>query len=329
MLEEDEYSTPILQSLESASLVRSFLGEYPKSLSYSFRLLRVGSIVNEDLQEIVHGLVNLRILLAMNACHSLASSVYFLWNLQTLFLRDASADFVCEIWKMPQLRHVIADGGMAYCVSDPLSDEEDMVLENLHTLFCVKNLKFGEGVLKRIPNIRMLKLYYERKIDGSRVKEGEDYYDLRNVCRLHKLETLKLQCHNIDSHLMREVSFPYSLKKLALVNTKLPWEDMNTKIGSLPLLQVLKLKKNSFIGSEWETSEDQFLNLKFLLIESCYIDCWITDNAHFPRLEHLVLRSISELEEIPSCMGDIPTLHSITVYKCSDSVVEFSSKNKG
>lgn len=119
---------------------------------------------------------------------------------------------------------------------------------------------------------------------------------------------------------MREVSFPSSLKKLTLEKTNLPWEDVKTKIGLLPLLQVLKLKKNSFIGSVWKTCEDQFPNLKFLLIENCDIERWITYKTHFPRLEHLHLCIVNWLAEIPSSIGDIPTLQSIKVVRCSVSV---------
>ena len=122
------------------------------------------------------------------------------------------------------------------------------------------------------------------------------------------------------------MSFPDSLKKLTLQCTYLHWKDMKTKIGSLPHLQVLKLRQGSFIGSEWETLEDQFLNLKFLLIERLDLECWITESVHFPCLEHLHLRYVERLREIPSCIGDIPTLHSIKLLCCSNSVVDSARK---
>ncbi|XP_047959696.1 putative late blight resistance protein homolog R1B-16 isoform X2 [Salvia hispanica] len=323
-LKKDEYPTPLIQSLESASLVRMLVGEFPDSFSYNFRLLRI--MVLEDYseeedshdycEEILHGLVNLRLLIMEVRGHSLPSSVYFHWNLQTLVIQNDHEDYVCEIWKLPQLRHfIIYNGGTligAYCLPDRFNDEKDMVLKDLQTLCVVSNLKFGEGVLKRIPNIKKLKLCYDREVDTS---GEEDYYRLNNLCCLHKLQTLRFRGSS------RQVSFPHSLKKLTLECTQLAWEDMSTKIGSLPHLQVLKLKNNSFIGSEWETTEDQFLNLKILLIEACYLECWITDNTHFPRLEHLHLRWMESLREIPSCIGDIPTLHSIKLLYCSDSAV--------
>ncbi|XP_047957000.1 putative late blight resistance protein homolog R1B-16 [Salvia hispanica] len=321
---ENEYPTPLLHSLESASLVRSFFGKRPKSLSQKFSLLRVSDDFSEEedrrdyYEEIFLGLVNLRYLV-VNVNWNLPeipSSVSFLWNLQTLNLCSIRRDYVFEIWKMPQLRHVITYGHQpngAYCLPDPQSDREDMMLENLQTLFEVKNLKFGAEMLKRIPNIKKLKLYYE---DIS--TEG-NYYHLNNIRYLHKLETLRLRSlDRFDRNL--EVSLPSSLKKLTLERTYLPWEDMYKIIGSLPHLQVLKLKKNSFIGSVWKTFEGQFSNLKFLLIENCDLKYWVTNNTHFPNLEHLVLRHIWWLQEIPSCIGDIPTLQTMKLVNCSDSV---------
>lgn len=100
----------------------------------------------------------------MHLLTRIPSLVCFHWNLQTIFVYDISEDYVLEIWKMSQLRHVMTgyegklDG--AYCLSNSLNEEEDMVvLENLQTLFNVKNLKFGEGVLKKIHNIKKLKQY--------------------------------------------------------------------------------------------------------------------------------------------------------------------------
>ncbi|XP_047967883.1 putative late blight resistance protein homolog R1A-4 [Salvia hispanica] len=157
---------------------------------------------------------------------------------------------------------------------------------------------------------------------------GEDEYRLNNVCFLHNLEDLQLWCSSQNTSIIRHVSFPRSLKKLTLRNTYLRWEDMKTKIGSLPVLQVLKLKKNSFIGSKWKTFEEQFLNLKLLLIEDCDVERWITHDAHFPRLEHLHLRYAERLREIPLCMGDISTLQTIMLEDCSNAVMDSAQKIK-
>lgn len=55
----------------------------------------------------------------------------------------------------------------------------------------------------------------------------------------------------------------------------------------------------------------------------CNLEYWTIDNAHhFPRLEHLVLRFLKRLREIPSSIGDIPMLRSIKLEGCSDAAAE-------
>lgn len=126
--------------------------------------------------------------------------------------------------------------------------------------------------------------------------------------------------------MQQNVAFPSSLKKLTLLGCRLHWEDVTAKIGPLPLLQVLKLKLDSFIGSDWVTVEGQFCSLKFLLIDFCDdLENWTTDDTHFPRLEHLCLKRLYNLTEIPSSIGEIPTLESIELDRCSYSV-EISAK---
>ncbi|XP_042049773.1 putative late blight resistance protein homolog R1B-12 [Salvia splendens] len=328
-LQQWEYPTQLIQSLKFAPSVRSFFGRAPTDLSNNFRLLRISmfeAYPGVDYVKIFLQRVNMRLLvIGVGECYltNVLSSISFLWNLQTVIIDEARWDHYCDIWKVPQLRHVKfinrVDNDGRFYVPVPRSDEEDMVMENLQSLYIVYDLKFCAGVLKRIPNIKKLKLCYQK---NDRKEEDDDDYQLDKICCLHKLEYLTLESSRKYSHWVRQVSFPCSLTKLTLEDTNLPWEDMKTKIGPLPLLQVLKLKWRAFIGSEWETLEDQFSNLKFLLIETCDVECWITENTHFPRLEHLHLRSVDRLREIPSCMGDIPTLLSIKLSCCCDSVVD-------
>ncbi|KAL8538146.1 hypothetical protein ACS0TY_000198 [Phlomoides rotata] len=92
-----------------------------------------------------------------------------------------------EIWKMPLLRHVSLDG---FALPDPSNGEDNFVLENLQTLSDIRNLKFSEEVVKRIPNIKKLKLTYERA--GLDEEVLPEYY-LINLGRLQKLESLSLR----------------------------------------------------------------------------------------------------------------------------------------
>ncbi|KAL8543450.1 hypothetical protein ACS0TY_004115 [Phlomoides rotata] len=285
--------------------------------------------------------VNLRYLsVTLNfpgATSRLVSLCSHFWNLQTLDVQDA--DFydyelviASAIWEIPLLRHVKL---FNLVLPDPPNGEHHFVLKNLQTLKGVINFKFSEEVVKRIPNIRKLKLIYT--ISGVEAEDSPDFC-LNNLGRLQKLESLNLKTRrycDIGKISRSLVSFPQSLKKLTLTRTRLNWEDLTRSIGSLPLLQFLVLW-NACVGPKWETAEGDFCSLRVLKIWSVDYDLrywetdsagfdlryWETDSAHFPRLEHLCLDGLKNLEEIPSCIGDIPTLKSIRVRNCNKSVTD-------
>ncbi|KAI3455560.1 hypothetical protein Pfo_012223 [Paulownia fortunei] len=312
----------VLDALQSSSLARCLICYFERALPLlNFRLLRVLKAVDKRPYsayqyryslETIFQVINLRyidISIGWSLISEIPSSVYLLWNLQTLVVDHYDVVIApSEIWKMPQLRHVEFK---KLDLPDPPG--ETMTL----------NLKCGEQVVKRVPNIKKLQIYYEGFVEGSACC-------LNNLGRLHKLESLA--CFFLPlmkatrSELMQNLSFPHSLKKLTLDGSLLHWEEMRTEIGSLPILEVLKLRTWSFIGPEWETVEGQFCSLKFLSISACDLECWTTDSTHFPRLEHLVLEVLDKLMEIPSGIGDIPTLQSIVLDSCSDSAVISAKK---
>ncbi|KAL0397262.1 UNVERIFIED_CONTAM: hypothetical protein Scaly_0174600 [Sesamum calycinum] len=83
-------------------------------------------------------------------------------------------------------------------------------------------------------------------------------------------------------------------------------------IGSLPNLEVLKLRNDAFIGTQWESSEEEFPRLKFLQMEWLNLKFWRAESTHFPVLQCLIIGYCSELE-IPCEIGEIPTLQLIEV----------------
>ncbi|EYU19026.1 hypothetical protein MIMGU_mgv1a020094mg [Erythranthe guttata] len=225
----------------------------------------------------------------------------------------------CEIWNMTQLKHVNFD---RLELPDPPTGgkDDEFVLGNLQTLTNIRNFKCGKEIVKRIPNINKLQIFYYEE------PQGFLSYCLDNLGHLHKLESLRFSLNPINkpslNDLVENFILPNSLKKLTLEGTYLKWEEMNTKIGLLPNLQVLKLKASSFVGAEWETVEGQFCNLRYLLINMCSdLEWWTTDSSSFPRLEHLVLQQLDKLNEIPSGIGEIPTLQSIELNLCHDDAV--------
>lgn len=119
------------------------------------------------------------------------------------------------------------------------------------------------------------------------------------------------------------IHFPSTLKKLCLSGFGLPWEEMSS-IGRLPNLQVLKLEKRAFIGLPWETRDEEFQELRFLKLNLINIEQWTTYSEHFPKFRCLVLRRCMNLQEIPSELGNTPTLQRIEVISC-DSKVNLSA----
>ncbi|KAL9167334.1 hypothetical protein ABFS82_05G089800 [Erythranthe guttata] len=303
MSEKDYHPDPVLRTLQYVPLVRSLICNFEERLPLlDFRLLRVLKVDDkksyfdnnrqyEYSVEVVFRLVNLRFIAIRSDVlkkSGFPSSVNLLWNLQTLILPDP-----------------------------PIGGKDDeFVLGNLQTLTYIRNFKCGEEVVKRIPNINKLQISYFEE------PQGFLSYCLDNLDHLHKLESLRFSLYSKNKHLVQNFILPNSLKKLTLWGTMLKWDDMKTKIGLLPSLQVLKLKASSFVGTEWETIEGQFCNLRYLLIRSCRdLEWWTTDSNHFPRLEHLHLQFLDKLKEIPSCIGEISTLQSIELISCSKLAV--------
>ncbi|KAH6809882.1 hypothetical protein C2S51_027665 [Perilla frutescens var. frutescens] len=270
-----------------------------------------------DVVEGIFGQVNLRYLAMfgsqVQSLSTFPSSLCLLWNLQTLVLERSGMIALAappEIWKMSQLRHVIFG---VFDLPDPPSDA---VLENLQTLCKVHDFKWSEEAVKRIPNLKKLKVFCD----------GQEYYCIDKIGCLNQVESLSCT-FAMQGHLLQQLSFPHSLRKLTLEGMLLRGEDMTTAIGPLPHLQVLKLKFCAFTEPVWETVEDQFCSLKFLLMDTCGdLKWWITDSSHFPCLEQLVLRDMEKFDEIPSGIGDIPTLQYIELDRCTDSAVVSAKK---
>ncbi|KAH6820606.1 hypothetical protein C2S53_014408 [Perilla frutescens var. hirtella] len=230
-----------------------------------------------------------------------------LQNLQTLVMRQSDSYLPVAIWRMPQLRHIVLVVGE---LPDPSAEncQETLPLENLHTLSRIQNFTCSKMILDMLQNLKKLGISYSHHTGWSQ-------YELNNLIHLHKLEKLNIYVppyYGSKSDVSGNLAFPVSLRKLTLTGCRLPWEDMRI-IGSLPNLEVLKLKRGSCHGTIWETTEGEFCQLKVLLIENTDLHQWITESSHFPQLERLTLCECNDLEEIPTDIGEIPTLQVIEV----------------
>ncbi|KAL7114582.1 hypothetical protein ACP275_04G129700 [Erythranthe tilingii] len=291
----------------SAAFIRSFLvysvSNSTSDIACKLRLVRVLRMGDRNAEAETSPLFNLRYVDCYMGSKLLSSFIFQLWNLQTLVV-DINIALPAEIWQMPQLRH-IKMREISLC--DPPDSQNTLVLENLQTLSTVQDFKCNQQVITRIPNLKKLGVHY-------RTDEIEPFC-LTNLAGLRKLESLVLE---FSAGISDNIAFPDSLKKLALSECKIPWEDMSI-VGSLPNLEVLKLKSGAAKGEKWIPIEGQFGRLKFLLIDQCELEIWEADNTHFPCLEHLVLGDVS-LKEIPIDFAEILNLRVIVLPRVKSSL---------
>ncbi|XP_042034967.1 putative late blight resistance protein homolog R1B-16 [Salvia splendens] len=307
----------VLQAMRTIRDARSYISESDDGivgLLPNFRLLRTLRGHEYSLGRLFE-LVNLRLLAVKSGGYpaQLHSSINLLWCLQTLIVSqfEEEVNAPVEIWDMPQLRHVnyyVSYGSGALHLPDPPTDSI-VIMENLQSLKGVKNFKCDEKMVRRLPNIRKLGL----------IGSPDDDYCVHNIERLQKLESLSCECfHRADFSL--KITFPHSLKSLTLEIRYGRMEDILEKVSTLPLLWKLKLFFGRFETRKWETAEGQFPSLKFLLLSSCSdLERWTMESSHFPCLEHLRLRNVDL--EIPAKLGEIPTLKSVALDRCSNSTV--------
>ncbi|KAL0318445.1 UNVERIFIED_CONTAM: hypothetical protein Sangu_2000700 [Sesamum angustifolium] len=96
---------------------------------------------------------------------------------------------------------------------------------------------------------------------------------------------------------------------------------MTTLASLLPNLKWFELQRDAFKGPEWDQIEGEFPRLKVLIIGECELKWWRAENNHLANLKTLVLRFMHQLQEIPSVVGNIPTLDSINLVHCNSSLV--------
>ncbi|KAH6781317.1 hypothetical protein C2S51_006610 [Perilla frutescens var. frutescens] len=313
------------------SIVSPVILERQRAAPVKSRLLRVSFVCDTSHIDFLEQ-VNLRFLFSnMWLDYGLHSPIHLLWSLQTLIVHsniEYSFHVPCEIWKMPQLRHMDL---LSIYLPDPPSptcEDDVIVLQNLQTLQRVHNLVLSEEVCKRIPNIKELGISYT--LLNKKPWGNWPWYHLQNLGCFNKLESLQLYDAHSHSNLWeylggnssQKLELPSSLKELSLFGWELSWSDM-AMIASLPYLHFLKFGGNSVVTPMWDCVEGEFLSLKHLQVHGCdNLFNWSTaDSSSFPELETLSLEDLYELEEIPLGIGEIPTLERIHIYKCSESAV--------
>ncbi|KAL0356167.1 UNVERIFIED_CONTAM: putative late blight resistance proteinR1B-12 [Sesamum radiatum] len=314
----------------STSVASIWICDFCKTKYPNFAKLRLARVTDEFAGDKVLEPTKLRclFLLGYSYCTFLSSSLHLLWNLKSLIVHfydspNNPSVLPNEIWEMPQLRHLKFRNALP---PDPTATQGSTILENLQTLSGILDFRCTKEVVERIPNLKKLKIKYS-SIDSEECSA----FCLENLAYLHKLESLSLSiltlpCEEVPSYEMlglgagghMNIAFPNSLKKLSLEGGGIPWENA-TVIGSLPNLEVLKLLNHAFHGPEWNPEERQFSRLKGLYIKESHLVWWRAESMHFPSLERLFLIDMAYLEEVPYEIGDIATLRSIYLERCSKS----------
>lgn len=218
---------------------------------------------------------------------------------------------------MAKLRHVHINNIVA------LRFQESSKLENVVSLSspCLSCGKGTENIMRRLPKLRKLRCLFLESRDN--VGNSNQFPALDFLLELESLNVL------YSGRIVHECkfNFPLRLKKLTLSKFRLPW-DCLSEIGRLPNLEVLKLLDKSFDGKIWDMKEGEFPQLKFLKLDTLNIALWYASSDSLPNLQHLVLQSCSQLEEVPSGFGYIPTLEIIEIQMCRCSVEESVRKLK-
>lgn len=170
-----------------------------------------------------------------------------------------------------------------------------------------------ENIYRRLPNLRKLSCIFCRSWDPSRSSDQFPKLDF-----LTHLESLRI-IYSGSALNSAEFNLPMSIKKLTLSNFGLPWNQIDA-IARLPKLQILKLHSRAFEGPRWDMRDEEFQELKYLMLDTLNIAQWNASSIHLPKLQHLVVKNCKDLEEIPYDFSEIDTLQIIEIQRCKQSV---------
>ncbi|KAM3203328.1 putative late blight resistance protein R1B-16 [Capsicum annuum] len=227
-------------------------------------------------------------------------------NLETLIVKGLGGRVTLPptLWKMVKLRHLHIYNHVVFNINNSLQKLDDLRTLSSARFYCTEDMN---KVFENIPNLQ--KLRCEVPKFGGCVPAFNN---------LTKLEILKFSWGR-GAVWAYQLNFPPSLKKLTLSNCRISSLE---EIATIPRLVVLKLLHITILYEVWKVTDEQFLHLKFLKLQDPSFSEWNISDDAFPCLEHLVLRRLQHLQEIPYRFADMPTLKSIEVTECKQSLVE-------
>ncbi|XP_027179987.1 putative late blight resistance protein homolog R1B-13 [Coffea eugenioides] len=270
-------------------------------------------------------LVHLRYL-ALCGITSVPSAIAKLSRLETLIVKHPESNIVLPntIWNirtLSYLRTIYGKRGFVFAVGN-LEVSPD--LDHLDTLnLAIDPLSQNlQKLLTKLPSIRRLKCMKDDESSDYESRDDESREATKNCDEILVFDCLsQLESLHLIGFQEYRFKFPLNLKKLTLSENCQPWSEIST-IGKLPNLEVLKLQYSPFIGEEWVMKEGEFPNLRVLELLGLDIRNWTASFDNFFRLEKLAVHRCKKLEEVPSCLGECPTLEMIEVKWCRESVVD-------
>ncbi|XP_042011402.1 putative late blight resistance protein homolog R1A-10 [Salvia splendens] len=324
---KDFYNSIELNCASSARFVL-FNGpyhRYPTPINAGFKLLRKLDALKLRFYifpvEIL-ALVQLKYL-ALTCNGDLPTSISKLFNLQFLIIHPhiniqclKTVSYVpIQIWDMQELVHIEIPG------KDLVAPYHVASLENLSTLIGVNaNICTIIELLRKAPRARKLDV----RIELTPYDDQTNLLSFFSWISSHKdLEILKCSITNpwakylylappaaIPSPLM----LPHLLRKLHLSGMGFPWEYVDV-VGSLSVLEVLKLRSYAFKGSKWEAKRGSFWYLKFLMIEDSDLEQWKPSFGSFGSLTYLSMKHCYKLKEL--CWPSICENGKIELVNCN------------
>ncbi|XP_060179435.1 putative late blight resistance protein homolog R1A-10 [Lycium barbarum] len=209
-----------------------------------------------------------------------------------------------SIWDMSSLRHLHISRLHTY-----------QLLQDLDNLKTCTNLVINAGeyyqkFMKRLPNLEKL---------SCRLRGKSSIKFFPAFGSLIQLKSLKIGVSEsapvVDPYGFEDFIYPSNLKELTLSSLELPWSKIST-IGRLSILEVLKLKRNSFTGRQWDIEDGDFPNLKVLKLTNLGFSEWTASDDSYPKLEQVVMQSCLNLKGIPESFGSKCTMQLIEVRSC-------------
>ncbi|KAK1580807.1 hypothetical protein Q3G72_000328 [Acer saccharum] len=241
---------------------------------------------------------------------SLTSIPSSLCNLLNLYTLDMPSSHISEapsdIWKMHKLRHLnfasikLPAHPAKYCNS----------LENLNFISALCPSSCTEDILVRLPNLQTLRIYGYLSSHQSMLS--------KSLAKLLCLKSLKLvnesKTTGSPSIVLSEYQFPKTLTQLSLSNTELK-DDPLPILEKLPNLEVLKLKRNSYMGRKLACRSGGFAQLRVLHLKSLlWLEEWIMESGAMQKLECLLINPCAYLKHLPEELWHIKTFNQMELW---------------